>query len=452
MSIKLPELLLPAGDMERLRFACAFGADAVYAGVPRYSLRTRENGFVTPTHIEEAIRYVRSIGKKIYLAMNIFPHNTKVEGMLDAFCAFADMNPDGFIVTDIGIINRMRRLRPNAEIHLSTQANATNWAAVEMYRDLGVKRVVIPRELSLKEIAEIHTRVPDIELEAFIHGSMCMAYSGRCLISNYLTHRDSNQGNCANSCRWQYKLSSQKESLRVVEDSHIEHHEYSSLTGEYAISEPNRPNERFELDEDEHGTYLFNSKDLCAIELLPELMKAGVVSLKVEGRTKSVYYASMVARAYRQALDDLAGGRPFNPQNLHELIGTSNRSLMTGFFLRRPSEYGQNYDDGGSKPLTHIFVGQFVRYDFESKIAWVHVRNKLSSGDMIEWVSPDSIEILQIDRLVNEKGEDKDSISGGLVAGIPLASSPASYTILRREITSDFLQRAKTSEEHYATM
>ncbi len=433
-----PELLMPAGDMQRLKYALAYGADAVYAGVPRYSLRTRENGF-SEKNIQEAIDYTHSQGRKIYLAMNIFPHNTKVDGMLDAFCRFADYRPDAFIVTDIGIIAKMRKLRPDAVIHLSTQANATNWAAVSFYQDLGIKRVIIPRELSLKEIQQIKEKVPEMELEAFVHGSMCMAYSGRCLISNYLTHRDSNQGNCANSCRWQYKLASNKGSLKIIEDemapseSPVEApSEYKELEGEYFISEKDRPDQVFPLDEDENGTYFFNSKDLCAIEILNELRDAGIESFKVEGRTKSLYYASIVSRAYRRALDDLTAGKPFNAENLHELIGTSNRSLMTGFFHRRPEEYGQNYEDGGSKPLTHVFVGHVQRYDAETKMAWIEFRNPVCVGETIEWLTPHGEVSQKVDMILDARNSPKQRISGGIIGGMRAPDNLNPFTILRK--------------------
>ena len=425
---------MPAGDMQRLMYACAFGADAVYAGAPRYSLRTRENGFSNYEKIDQAIKYVHSVGKRIYLAMNIFPHNNKIQGMLDDFCKFYDFGPDAFIVTDPGVISKMLKLRPKAKIHLSTQANATNWAAIEFYRDLGIKRIVIPRELSLKEITEIHNKVPDVELEAFVHGSVCMAYSGRCLISNYLTHRDSNQGNCANSCRWQYKVASEKSSLKVVEEEFVpEEPEYKELQDEYYISERDRPDQVLGLDEDEHGTYLFNSKDLCAIELLDDLRKAGIVSLKVEGRTKSIYYTTVVARAYRRALDDLRNEKEFNQENLKELIATSNRSLMTGFFTRKPSEYGQNYTDGGSQPLTHLYVGRIDRYEKDKKSAFVEFTNKITRGEELEVLTPHGNINFQVGGIKTEKGKDVEQISGGVKGWLEIPFIPEDFSIIRKK-------------------
>lgn len=426
------ELLLPAGDMERLKFALAFGADAVYAGVPRYSLRTRENGFDEKS-IKEAIDYTHEVGKKIYLAMNIFPHNNKVDGLLDAFCRFYSLNPDGFIVADIGAISKMLKLRPDAAIHLSTQANATNWSAVEFYRDMGVKRVILPRELSLREISYIKEKVNDIELEAFVHGSMCMAYSGRCLISNYLTHRDSNQGNCANSCRWQYKVSANVGSLRVIEEENAPVNKFIDSDDEYFVTEKERPDELFPLSEDENGTFLFNSKDLCAVELLEQLKNAGIVSAKVEGRTKSLYYVSMVARAYRRAIDDLSEGRAFNPEILRELIATSNRSLMTGFFLRRPNEYGQNYEDGFSSALTHEFVGKVSSFDKNQGVVWIESRNKISRGDEVEFVSPNGTRTVVVNELISEKERHIDQIAGGIIGGLPISFEPHPFTVIRRE-------------------
>ena len=358
LSNQHPELLMPAGDLEKLKFAFAYGADAVYAGVPIFSLRARENGFNSET-IAKGIEYAHSLGKRLYLTMNIYPHNNKIDGFLDSFCKMYDLNPDGFIMSDVGVIKKALELRPDAVIHLSTQANACNWATVEFWKNIGVKRIILSRELSIKEIAEIREHVPDIELEAFVHGAICISYSGRCLISNYLNFRDSNQGTCTNSCRWHYKLGLERKSIKDVENELARFDQdsyYSPLTADYYVKEEKREEERFPIDEDEHGTYLMNSKDLCAIEFLPELQNAGVCSFKVEGRTKSIYYLAITTRAYRRAIDDLINGKPFNKDNLLELYATSNRTLTCGFLARPPREYGENFCDGESLPLTHKFA------------------------------------------------------------------------------------------------
>jgi U32 family peptidase len=432
----VPELLMPAGDFNKLKYAFAYGADAVYAGVPLFSLRARENGFSNSKLINEAIDYARRIGKRIYLTMNIYAHNSKIERFLDSFCELADLGPDGFIMTDVGLIYKAQKLRPNTTIHLSTQANCSNWTTAEFWRDMGIKRIILSRELSLKEIAKIKEKVPDIELETFVHGSICIAYSGRCLISNYINHRDANQGTCTNSCRWNYALSVEKNSLVNIENeqfSRINH--YQQLQDSYYVSESRRQDQKFELDEDEHGTYMMNSKDLCAIELLGELHKAGVCSFKVEGRTKSVYYLAVVTRAYRQAIDDLVCGRPFNADNLKEVVSTANRTLMTGFYLRRPNEYGENFEDGDSLPLTHEFTGQVVDYDPTSMRAKIFVRNKLCVDDTVEWFNPKQNSLQKILHIENLKGKSLESVGGGQHCLIPVEGNPMipdTFTLLRK--------------------
>ena len=432
------ELLMPAGDPEKLKYAYAYGADAVYAGVPLFSLRARENGF-NAGNIGEAIRYARQLGKRIYLTMNIYAHNSRVDRFLDSFCELQDLQPDGFIISDVGLIHKALKLRPDAVIHLSTQANATNWTAVEFWRDIGVKRVVLSRELSIKEIAEIHQRVPEMELEAFVHGSVCIAYSGRCLISNYLNHRDANEGTCTNSCRWEYSLGVKQAGLKLYEESLPTEVEYQPLAKEYYVTEKNRIEDEFEMDEDEHGTYMMNSKDLCAIELLRELSDAGVMSFKVEGRAKGLYYLATVARAYRGAIDDLIAGRPFNQAHLAEVVATANRTLMTGFLLKRPQEYGQNYTDGASRALTHEFSGQVLQVDSASKRALVSVKNKLTVGELVEWVSPDSTILERITTIEPVNGNDPVCIRGGNEGWINCPDTTTSYTLLRKPLTTPLI-------------
>jgi U32 family peptidase len=429
-----PELLMPAGDIEKLKYAFAYGADAVYAGVPMFSLRARENSF-TLDSIAESISYAHSSGKRIYLTMNIYAHNSKINTFLDVFCRLADLGPDGFIMSDVGLIAKTLKLRPGTAIHLSTQANATNWTAVEFYRDLGLRRIILCRELSLKEIAVIHEKVPDIELEAFVHGAICVAYSGRCLISNYLNYRDANQGTCANSCRWQYRLMREKESITEVEQAQISGQtSYVPLTGGYCVTEAKRPGERFAIDEDEHGTYLMNSKDLCAIEILKEMRDAGVCSFKVEGRTKSVYYIATIARAYRRAIDDLAAGKPFNKANLRDVMSTSSRTLMTGFYLRRPQECGENFDDGDSLPLTHRFAGIVKEYDETNNLAWVETKGKIERGDVLEWITPTETVPATVQWLLDKDGLETNAVSGGLGCFISSPVGVNGVALLRKQI------------------
>lgn len=424
---------MPAGNPEKLKYAFAYGADAVYAGVPIFSLRARENGF-TPDSIREAITYSHALGKRLYLTMNSFVHNNKVNAFLNSFCEMQDLNPDGFIMSGVGPIAACLKLRPQAVIHLSTQMNTTNWTDVQFWRDLGVKRIVLSRELSLKEIAEIHHKVPDIELECFVHGAICIAYSGRCLISNYLTHRNANEGTCTNSCRWQYKLSTLRKSLVAAEnEQHV--HEGSSLEEEYFVTESTRPDQHFPLDEDEQGTYLMNSKDLCAIELLRELRDAGVCSFKVEGRSKGIYYVATIARAYRRAIDDMVANRPFNPQNLDDVVATSNRTLMTGFYLRRPNEYGQNYSDGASRPLTFQFAGQVLAVHPKTSTATVLFKNTVSPGESIEWVSPDGVMCSRVSTIRSEAGELMDRVYGGHRAVIDCPQNTSETSLLRTPLS-----------------
>ncbi len=434
-----PELLMPAGNFEKLKFAFAYGADAVYAGVPVFSLRARENGFNKET-IRQAIEYSHKLEKQIYLTMNIYAHNIKIERFLDSFCEMSDLGPDAFIMTDPGLINKALKLRPDSVIHLSTQANATNWATIEFWRDIGVKRIILPRELSIQEMATITEKVPGIELEAFVHGAICIAYSGRCLISNYINHRDANQGTCTNSCRWEYSLSVDKGSLRASEVSYSAKTDYQPLVGKYNISEAGKAEatfikEQFEIDEDEHGTYLMNSKDLCAVELLKDLHDAGICSFKVEGRSKSIYYVSIVARAYRRSIDDLIAGKPFNPDNLRELVSTSNRTMMTGFMKKRPNEYGENFEDGASLPLTHRFGGVVREYDAATGTALVDFKNRVEVGETLEWVTPAKTEEMTLESIETLRGESTTVGHGGMQYHIPVPFEPDPFTLIRQKIS-----------------
>lgn len=435
-----PELILPAGSADKMRFAFAYGADAVYAGAPLFSLRARENAF-TKEALREGIAYAHAQGKRVYLTMNIFAHNSRLQGCLEAFQEMCDWKPDAFIVSDPGLLRQMHRLRPEMKLHLSTQANATNWMTIEFWRDQGVRRVVLPRELSLKEIAEIHERVPDVELECFVHGAMCMAYSGRCLISNYLNHRDANTGACTNACRWDYSLSVKNGSLQSGQPEVQESgSRLGADAGTYEVREKIRYQESkgadgiFEIDEDDFGTYLMNSKDLCAIELLQEIAAAGVSSFKVEGRSKTIYYVATVARAYRKAIDDFSANRPFDPELIREIAAISSRTYMTGFFHKRPGSFGENFEDGESRPLTHVFAASVVDYDAQRSIAWLDVRNKLSVGDSVEWMTPDGSHPQIITNLWNAKHELRQSCSGGQRCGIEVSFTPDEFTLLRKAL------------------
>ncbi len=434
---KKPEILSPAGDMEKLKIALAFGADAVYAGIPKFSLRTRETGF-TPKNLQDAINHTHQLGKKIYFTLNISPHNLKIDSFLKELDIVASMQPDGLIMADPGMIAQARKRYPEMTIHLSTQANTVNWATVSFWRDMGVKRIILSRELHVNEIAEMHEKVSDIELEAFIHGAICIAYSGRCLISNYLHFRDANQGTCTNSCRWEYKLAYEQGSIVDIESRQIPYEYTTPPMDGFYVKESHRPNDRFPIGEDEHGTYLMNAKDLCAIELIPNILKAGVCSLKIEGRTKSAYYAAITARAYRRALDDHLAGRIFDPENLRNLMRLSNRTYTSGFYTRNPRQYGENFEDGYSAAPGQRVVGVIRDYNSQTGIAEIEVKNRFLPGDMLTLITPQGDIAFALDTILDKHGTPLESAHGG--AGnvwIPLPENPGEYAFLR-EITESW--------------
>ncbi|MFQ6678375.1 MAG: U32 family peptidase C-terminal domain-containing protein [Fidelibacterota bacterium] len=444
---QIPELLSPAGNLEKLKYAFAYGADAVYAGIPRFSLRTRENDFKEERLIE-GIRYAHSIGKKVYLTLNIYAHNTKIDGFIRELEKVAQWEPDGLIMADPGLILQAIKRIPKIPVHLSTQANTTNWTTVEFWKDLGVKRIILSRELRLNEISEIHKKVPDIELESFVHGAICIAYSGRCLISNYMNHRDANQGTCTNSCRWEYKLGENLESLlkdEINQQSLFSSKQYNSRREGYFVEERERTGEQYPLEEDDNGTYLFNAKDLCAVELLNEIRDAGVMSFKIEGRTKSTYYAAMSTRSYRKAIDDMAGEKPFDPINLNDLMALSNRGYTTGFYTRNPREFGENYHDNRSMERSHKPVGMNCVWDSSTGLLWFDIKNKLRAESEVEIISPDGKQKLQASDLRNDKGKSVDWIHGGAGRGAFLIeNNPGEFAIIRRTLYDE--EREKLTE------
>ncbi len=427
-----PEILSPAGDMEKLKAALAFGADAVYAGIPKFSLRTRETGF-TPENIASAIDYTHRLGKKIYLTLNIYPHNMKVDPFLRELDTVVPLGPDALIMADPGMIGLARRRYPDMPVHLSTQANSVNWASVAFWRDLGVRRIILSRELRLEEIAEMHEKVPDIELEAFVHGAICIAYSGRCLISNYLHSRDANQGTCTNSCRWEYKLAYDRGSLLDVEREQRPYAYGTPPPEGFYVRESHRADEAFPVGEDEHGTYLMNSRDLCAVELIPRLLDSGVVSLKIEGRTKSAYYAAVTARAYRRALDDHRAGRPFDPVNLRDLMRLSNRTYTTGFYTRNPRQHGENFGDGYSAGTGAPVVGVVRDFDPASSLALIRVKNRFMPGDRLILITPERDIPLTVPEILDMEGRKKDAAHGGAEnVRIALPGNPGAFAFLRK--------------------
>ncbi|MDZ7820797.1 MAG: tRNA 5-hydroxyuridine modification protein YegQ [Candidatus Marinimicrobia bacterium] len=427
-----PEILSPAGDMEKLKAALAFGADAVYAGIPKFSLRTRETGF-TPENIASAIDYTHRLGKKIYLTLNIYPHNIKVDAFLRELDTVVPLGPDALIMADPGMIGLAHRRYPDMPVHLSTQANTVNWASVAFWRDLGVHRIILSRELRLEEIAEMHEKVPDIELEAFVHGAICIAYSGRCLISNYLHSRDANQGTCTNSCRWEYKLAYDRGSLLDVEREQRPYAYGTPPPEGFYVRESHRPDEAFPVGEDEHGTYLMNSRDLCAVELIPRLLDSGVVSLKIEGRTKSAYYTAITSRAYRRALDDHLAGRPFDPANLRDLMQLSNRTYTTGFYTRNPRQHGENFGDGYSAGTGAPVVGVVRDFDPASSLALIEVKNRFMPGDRLILITPERDIPLTVPEIRDTEGRKKDAAHGGAEnVRIALPGNPGAFAFLRK--------------------
>ena len=386
-----PELLAPAGSLEMMRAAFSFGADAVYAGLPRYSLRVRNNSFRNVAALREGIDEAHAQQKKFFVVSNVLPHNGKVDSFLHDMAPVVALKPDALIMADPGLIDMTREAWPEIPVHLSVQANTLNWAAVRFWQKLGISRIILSRELTLDEIAEIRQQCPDIELEVFVHGALCIAYSGRCLLSGYFTRRDSNQGACTNSCRWKYKLHENGDSCDEGPETFLE--------------ESQRPGELMPIEEDEHGTYILNSKDLRAVEHIPRLMEIGVDSFKIEGRTKSPYYVARSCQAYRRVIDDTRAGRPFDPAVLTDLEGLANRGYTGGFFQRHPAATYQNYTDGHSVPGGGRYVARALGWDPVRSLMEVLVKNRFDAGDTIEVILPDGNARRKVERMENAAGE-----------------------------------------------
>jgi putative protease len=435
--MKSPELLLPAGGLERMRAAYDFGADAVYAGSPRYSLRARNNEFARLPVLEQGIAEAHARGKKFFLTVNTLPHNSKLKTFMADMEPLIAMKPDALIMADPGLIMQVRERWPEMPIHLSVQANTTNYWGVKFWQKVGVERIILSRELSMDEIAEIRQECPDIELEVFVHGALCIAYSGRCLLSGYFNHRDPNQGTCTNACRWDYKVHDTVEDEmgdakllqgfdfnRAQEEANAA---FEGINGQkrhpaadkvFLIEEGNRPGEYMPMMEDENGTYIMNSKDLRAIEQIAKLTEIGVDSLKVEGRTKSVYSVARVAQAYRKAIDDAVAGKPFDYGLLAELEGLANRGYTSGFLERHQTQEYQNYLAGHSLAKQSQFVGQIIDIDSEGW-ATVEVKNRFAVGDTIEIIHPQGNQTLVLEAMTR-KGEAVDVAPGnGIQVKIP---------------------------------
>ena len=353
-----PELLAPAGNMEKGKMALLYGADAIYLGGKMFGLRAFANNFDLP-EIAEIAAYAHSLGKKVYVTVNIFAHNEDIAKLPDYLLELEKAKVDALLISDLGVWQTARQVVPKMALHVSTQANTTNFAAVQAWQQLGAERVVLARELSLQEIADISAKT-EVELETFVHGAMCISYSGRCLLSSYLTGRDGNRGACTQACRWEYNM--------------------------YKLGEQKRPGEYFDLEEDEHGTYVMNSKDLCLIEYLPELMAAGVCSLKIEGRMKSVHYVATVVSVYRKAIDACWADREHYsvPKEwITELNKVSHRQYTTGFAVAKPDRNAQVYTSSKYEQ-THDFVGIVLSYDADKKRAYFEQRNNVKAGEPLE--------------------------------------------------------------------
>ncbi len=350
------ELLAPAGDFEKLKFALHYGADAVYLSGKNYGLRAFAGNF-TNKEIEEAVEYAHAYNKKVYITVNMYPHNEDLVGLDKYLIYLQKINIDAIIVADPGVYKIAREVAPNLSIHISTQATIVNWSGIKFWEDLGgVERVVLARELTLEEIEEIKAKT-NVELEIFIHGAMCMSYSGRCLISNYMIGRDSNRGSCAQPCRWNY-----------------------------ALVEERRPGVYYPIEEDSSGSYIFNSNDMCLLKELPLLLRCEIDSFKIEGRMKSIFYVATIVRAYRKVLDSLEKNEVVDWEYWYqELDKISHRAYSTGFFLNNQKDISQIHKESAGYFQPYEFIGVVHGYNKETQIATVEQRNKFSVGDTVEF-------------------------------------------------------------------
>jgi len=409
--MKKPELLSPAGLIKNMRYAFAYGADAVYAGLPRYSLRVRNNDFRLP-NLETGINEAHAQGKKFFVATNILPHTAKIKTFMEDMAPIIELNPDALIMADPGLIMMIKDKWPDMPIHLSVQANTLNSPAVKFWQSVGIERVILSRELSLDEIAEIRDDCPDIELEVFIHGSLCIAYSGRCLLSGYFNHRDPNQGTCTNSCRWNYQVKN-NDTDPAIEDTGIWKPEAGDITSQqYLIQEENRPGEYMPIEEDEHGTYIMNSRDLRAVEHVHRLVDIGVDCLKIEGRTKSYYYTARATQIYRRAIDDAVSGKKFDPQLMTELENLAHRGYTDGFFERHAPQELQRYRDSSSRSQRQLFAGEVLQFDRPTSRVLIDIKNKISVGDEMELITADGNYNFTLQKMTDKKGAAVDCAPG----------------------------------------
>jgi len=425
--MRRPELLSPAGTFKAMQYAFAYGADAVYAGQPRYSLRVRNNDFNRIERLAEGIAHAHALGRQFFVASNVSPHNDKLRSYLADMEPVIAMRPDALIMADPGLIMLVRERWPDMPVHLSVQANAINWASVKFWQRMGLTRVILSRELALDEVAEIRQHCPDIELEVFVHGALCMAYSGRCLLSGYMTHRDPNQGACTNSCRWKYQAHEAVETS--TGDVVAVQEPVQSDTGEriFLLQEEGRPGEYMPAFEDEHGTYIMNSRDLRAIQHVQRLIEIGVDCLKIEGRTKSHYYVARTAQAYRRAIDDALAGRGFDMGLMDELEKLASRGYTEGFYRRHPPGEYQNYEQGVSRSDYQQFAGEVLGIEAASGRITVSVNNRFEVGDRMELMSPQGNCDFVLGELWSEGGESREVAPGsGHVVRLPLPEAARS--------------------------
>jgi len=433
-----PELLAPAGTLKNMRYAFAYGADAVYAGQPRYSLRVRNNEF-DHANLALGIKEAQAQGKRFYVVVNIAPHNAKLKTFLKDLEPVIAMAPDALIMSDPGLIMLVRQHFPQMPIHLSVQANTVNWASVMFWKSLGLTRVILSRELSLEEIEEIRRQVPDMELEVFVHGALCMAYSGRCLLSGYLNRRDANQGSCTNACRWKYSASeaTENETGEIVRSFEPEPTLGIGAPTEqvFLLQESNRPDEDMPAFEDEHGTYIMNAKDLRAVQHVERLAGMGVHSLKIEGRTKSHFYCARTTQVYRQAIDDAAAGRDFDRSLMLDLESLAQRGYTEGFLRRHVHDEYQNYQRGNSVSDRQQFVGELTGERVDG-LAEVQVKNRFAIGDHLELMTPGGNFHFDLTQLRDRQGKPLEVAPGdGHVVYLPVPEqADLAYGLLMRDV------------------
>lgn len=410
--MRKPELLIPAGSLEVLKTAVLYGADAVYLGGEAFGLRAKAKNF-SMEEIREGIAFAHERGVRVYITANILAHNEDLEGVEAYFHELKAFPPDALIISDPGVFALARRILPEMDIHISTQANNTNYGTYQFWWNLGAKRVVSARELTLEEIREIRRHIPEeMEIESFIHGAMCISYSGRCLLSNYFVGRDANQGSCTHPCRWKY-----------------------------AVMEESRPGEYMPVEENARGTFIFSSRDLCMIEHIPELMESGIDSFKIEGRMKTALYVAAVARTYRKAIDDYLESEALYQKNLpwyKEEIGKCTcREFSTGFYFGKPSENGQIYQNS-TYIKNYTYLGTVEAVDEQGRCR-IEQKNKFTVGETIEVMKPDGRNLeVKVKGIWDEEGKSQESAPHARqILWVELEAEPEPYDLLRRKEESD---------------